>query len=186
MAEIFFTSDTHFGHNKEFLYSKRGFSSAIEHGETIVENWNSIVKPGDDVWHLGDLMLSKENEELAKKWVSSLNGNIHLIIGNHDTDARIEMYKNELKNIVSIDFGARFRYNGLSFWMYHYPMYTKNEGHPEDNIKTSLLCLHGHTHQTTNFTGDIKNVYHVGLDSHNNTPVNIEDVIKDFKTVFYK
>ena len=35
---IYFTSDTHFCHDKEFLYKPRGFSSIEEHDKTVVEN----------------------------------------------------------------------------------------------------------------------------------------------------
>ena len=38
MSEIFFTSDTHFNHNQDFVYGTRGFQNSIEMGETIVEH----------------------------------------------------------------------------------------------------------------------------------------------------
>ena len=47
MNDIFFTSDTHFFHSKEFLYGPRSFQNEIEMNEAIVERWNSVVKNGD-------------------------------------------------------------------------------------------------------------------------------------------
>ena len=76
---IYFTSDTHFCHNRPFLYEPRGFKSIEEHDETIVTNWNSIVKPEDEVYHLGDVMLI--DNEKGIKYLKSLNGKIHLILG---------------------------------------------------------------------------------------------------------
>ena len=48
--DIWFTSDLHLSHNKEFLYKPRGFSSVEEMNETIIENWNSLVSWDDEVW----------------------------------------------------------------------------------------------------------------------------------------
>lgn len=35
---IYFTADLHFGHNKEFIYKKRGFNSVDEMNNKIIEN----------------------------------------------------------------------------------------------------------------------------------------------------
>ena len=37
---IWFTSDLHFCHDKEFLYKPRGFNSIEEHDTAIIQNWN--------------------------------------------------------------------------------------------------------------------------------------------------
>ena len=84
--EIWFSSDTHFGHNKEFLYGPRGFSNVEEMNEAIIERWNKVVKPDDIVYHLGDTMLN--DNEKGIECMHRLNGEIFLIWGNHDTDAR--------------------------------------------------------------------------------------------------
>ena len=42
--KIWFTSDTHFGHIKDFLWSPRGFYSIQEHDEAIIHNWNEVIK----------------------------------------------------------------------------------------------------------------------------------------------
>lgn len=58
---IYVTSDTHFCHNKPFIYEDRGFKNIEEMNDTIIENWNKLVKPDDTVIHLGDVMLN-DNE----------------------------------------------------------------------------------------------------------------------------
>ena len=83
---IFFTSDTHFCHNQEFLYKPRGFSSIQEMNEAVVERWNSVVKPDDEVWHLGDMALGDIDD--ACKYINQLNGTIRWIRGNHCTEDR--------------------------------------------------------------------------------------------------
>lgn len=180
--DIFITSDTHFGHDKDFLFGPRGFSSWMEHGEAIVRNWNSIVKPGDDVWHLGDVMLSKHNETQALEWVNSLNGNIHLILGNHDTDSRISILKDACPNIVSYDYAYRMKVSGVNMFLSHFPALTSNEGHGH-NIYNSIISVHGHTHQKDTFVDNIC-MYHAGMDSHGCFPVNIDEIVSDIKKNF--
>ncbi len=181
MNEIFFTSDTHFGHRPEFLWKPRGFSSVEEMDEAIIENWNKVVKPGDIVYHLGDTMLNDNVHGL--ECFKRLNGQIFLIYGNHDTNAR--------KNLLFTDDRTRhkmlggwyawlIKYGKLSIYMSHYPTLTSN--YDEKHFSQHVLSLHGHTHQRTNWL-DPKNpfLYHVGLDSHNNTPVHIDEVITDIR-----
>jgi len=45
-----------------------------------------------------------------------------------------------------------------------------------------VINLHGHTHQQTNFLQpDNPFMYHVGMDSHNCTPVHIDEVMTDIR-----
>ena len=181
--KIWFTSDTHFCHNKPFLYEPRGFKSIEEHDETIVRNWNSIVKPEDEVYHLGDVMLI--DNEKGIKYLKSLNGKIHLILGNHCTDTRIELYK-QCPNIVSIDYAKEIKIGKNYFWLCHYPTITANY---DDNKPWAkhLINIYGHTHQTEKFykikeTLEINPyMYCVCLDAHNNRPVELNEIIEDIK-----
>ena len=104
-GKIFLTSDTHFGHDREFLWGPRGFKSSREHDEAVIANWNSVVGPEDTVYVLGDLMLG--NNEYGKSCIERLNGNICLIRGNHDTDRRwFEVYP-ELPNVRRLGWPLR-------------------------------------------------------------------------------
>ena len=53
---IWFTSDTHFFHNKNFVYEPRGFTSVEEMNEEIVKRWNEKVGPNDIIYLLGDII----------------------------------------------------------------------------------------------------------------------------------
>ena len=117
MSKIFVTSDLHFCHDRAFLYGPRGFETVAEHNETIVSNWNKVVSPEDDVYVLGDLMLN--DNETACEYIKQLNGRIHIVRGNHDTDARIARYK-ELPNVVEIVDAARLKYNKYHHLHIHY------------------------------------------------------------------
>jgi len=97
MNNIYFCSDIHFGHRRGFLYEPRGFISIEEHDAAIIENWNKVVKYNDCVFLLGDLMLN--NNENGIKKLNMLNGTIYYIRGNHDSNARCVLYKEQTNMI---------------------------------------------------------------------------------------
>lgn len=68
IPKVFFTSDTHFSQERTFKFSRRPFNNVKEMDETIIANWNNLVKENDTVFHLGDF----GNYSLVEK----LNGNI--------------------------------------------------------------------------------------------------------------
>lgn len=181
--KIWFTSDTHFGHIKDFLWSPRGFNSIEEHDEVVIKNWNELVNPEDEVYHLGDVMLN--DNEHGLKCINRLNGKIHLIVGNHDTNTKIELYK-QCPNIVSIDYAKEIKIGKNYFWLCHYPTITANY---DDNKPWAkhLINIYGHTHQTEKFykvkeTLEINPyMYCVCLDAHNNKPVELNEIIEDIK-----
>jgi len=174
MSNIYITSDLHFSHDREFVYKPRGFSNIYEMNKAIVERWNNIVQPDDIVYVLGDIMLNDNEQGL--KLLKSLKGEIHIVLGNHDTATREALYKN-CENVVEVALAARLKYKGYHFFMTHYPCLTGNL--EKESLKQCTCNLYGHTHQTTNFYQDIPFVYHVGVDSHNCTPVHIDQIIED-------
>ena len=55
MGNIYFTSDLHFGHNRDFIFGPRGFTNVQDHDETIIKTWNALVQPDDNVYILGTM-----------------------------------------------------------------------------------------------------------------------------------
>lgn len=175
---VFFTSDLHFGHEKEFLFGPRGFDSVSSHASGIIQNWNSVVTEEDDVYVLGDMMLNDDDFGIA--CIKALKGKIHIIVGNHDSAKRIEKYE-EIHNVVSVSFADRVKINGFTFFLSHYPTITSNSDEDKP-IKARVINLCGHTHTKDRFADMDKGfIYHVELDAHNNTPVTAEEIIKDIK-----
>lgn len=175
---IYITSDTHFCHNKEFLYGPRGFSNLFQMNEAIVKNWNNIVTNNDAVYLLGDVMLN--NNEEGARLLKSLKGQIHIILGNHDTDARLAVY-GDCYNVVETVFSTKLKYNGYHFYLSHYPTITSSFD-LDKPLKARLINLCGHSHIQDPFADwDRYNapIYHCELDAHNNTPVSIEKIISD-------
>ena len=78
----FFISDTHFGHKNCMAFDNRPFATVEEGDAAIINNWNKAVSYNDDVYLLGDMSWYYATKTL--KILNNLNGNIHLIKGNHD------------------------------------------------------------------------------------------------------
>ncbi len=173
---IWITADLHFCHNKEFIYGARGFTSVDQMNETIIDNWNNLVNPEDEVYVLGDIML-EDNMKGIECW-NQLIGNKHIILGNHDSFSRAKLYKQCPKTRVE-GYGLPKQYKGNNFFLSHYPTITWNmdEG-PSMSNKVINLC--GHIHTKDRFCDFDKGlIYHVELDSHNMRPVTIESILKD-------
>lgn len=181
--DIWVISDTHFNHANILKFTDntgkiiRGdkFSSTKEMDEFMVDRWNSVVKPGDKVYHLGDVMFG-DPEYFAKLW-TKLNGSKRLIVGNHD----------HIKYLSSGGFFAKvqmwrmFPEFGLLFT--HVPIHPSNlrvfvaEGeYTEGDVGTvqkTFLNVHGHIHQNPSPEGPYRNM---SVEAINYTPVNIEDL----------
>lgn len=178
MGQIFITSDLHFGHNQPFLYEPRGFSSIEEHDEAIIENWNNVITPNDTVIILGDLMLN-DNESGIKK-LRKLNGHKVIILGNHDSANREELYEN-LWDTEVIGWASPFKYKGYNFYLSHYPCLVSNYD-KEKPLKNRTICISGHTH-TKDRWHDWGNglIYHAELDAHDNKPKLLDEIIEEVK-----
>ena len=139
--------------------------------EEQIRKWNEIVKPEDEVWFLGDGMMN--DNAAGATCFSKLNGKIHIVTGNHDTSARIEIYK---QLGFDVQDGKRLSYKKKSFILTHEPMITSN-----GKFKgwRDTINIHGHTHQTSNFTEGHHLMYHAGVDSHDGYPVSLDQIIEE-------
>jgi calcineurin-like phosphoesterase family protein len=134
MADVFFTSDTHFGHmgvckfmRDDGVTKLRPWDSPEEMDEAMVKLWNETVKPTDKVYHLGDVVINRK----ALKIMSRLNGDKVLIKGNHDI-FRLEDYTEHFRDIR-----AYHVTNGMI--LSHIPVH-------ESNLYRFGTNIHGHTH----------------------------------------
>ena len=179
MSKIWVTSDLHLCHNQEFVYKPRGFNSIEEMNEAIVERWNKVVDPSDEVFNLGDFAMN--DVDAAIPYINRLNGKMYWIIGNHDTEKKIDKIMDECDSLWNLGHAYQFKYNKkYSIYLSHYPTLTAN--YDEKHFSQHVLALHGHTHQRTNWINP-KNpfTYHVGMDSHDCTPILLDEVIADIK-----
>jgi calcineurin-like phosphoesterase family protein len=173
---IYFISDTHFNHDREFVYGPRGFESIGEMNEALIKNWNETVTDEDDIYVLGDFFLGT-NEEFIHETLMKLNGQIHLIYGNHDTPKKIELYENTCKNIKCEGYATKIKYKKREFYLSHYPTLTASL---EQDPNRAVINLFGHTHSKEKFYEDRPYMYNVAADAHDNRPVSIDTIINDF------
>ena len=80
--KVFFTSDTHFFHTNIIKYCSRPFKDVDEMNAELISRWNAVVGKDDIVWHLGDFAFGNKNH--VSEILPKLNGNINLVMGNHD------------------------------------------------------------------------------------------------------
>lgn len=175
VSKIFFTSDTHFNHDREFVYSPRGFKTIQEMNGTLVKNWNETVGNDDDIYVLGDFFLGTDFNYIQEV-LNKLNGRIHLVTGNHDTPSKITEYTS-WNNIVEIADALRIRYKKREFFLCHYPVLTASL---EQDPDKAVINLFGHTHSKDKFYEDRPYMYNVAVDANDNKPVEIEEILTAF------
>jgi calcineurin-like phosphoesterase family protein len=175
MPMIWLTSDLHLGHDKDFIWKARGFESIEEHDAFIMYHWNKRANEDDDIYVLGDMVMG-DHSNIEK--IRQLKGRIHLIRGNHDTDARMKKYA-ELDNIVEICEGKFMRYKKYFLFLSHFPSITDNV--EKETLREATLNLFGHTHQESHFYGDNPYMYNVGIDAHNGYIILLDDILTEMK-----
>lgn len=174
--KIFFTADTHFGHENIMSFCKRPFKSIEEHDKALVDNWNSVVGSKDIVFHLGDFAFG--DRKFVSKIVSQLNGKIWLILGNHD-------YKNISKSMDELFWKVSnqtlIQINGQQILLNHYPFLC----YAGVYSKTPTWQLYGHVHTGPKSIGkDDQRVYEltfpmqydVGVDNNEYAPISFEKI----------
>lgn len=183
MSKIFVCSDLHFNHDRQFVWGVRGFNSVEEMNEAIIERHNSKVNPEDEVYICGDLCLGGCVEGITARnqaLIERLNGRIHIILGNHDTPARIEMYR-MCKNVVEVVYATMIHYRGYHFYLSHFPTLTANLD-DDKPLKARVINICGHSHAEDKFIDMDKGlIYHAELDAHSCYPVLLDTIIEDIK-----
>ena len=163
MTKFYVIGDTHFGHANILNFKRsngepiREFPSIEEHDEALVKNWNSVVKPDDHVYHLGDVVMNKKHLGICMR----LNGHKRLVMGNHD------IY--DAKEYMNAGFKKLHAYRVFpkeGYILSHMPL------HPA-SIKEGWTNVHGHTHSNYvyNDDGDLDDRYmNVSCEAVNYTP----------------
>lgn len=175
---IWLCSDWHFSHNKDFLLNPRGFDNSDEMNEEIVKRHNELVAPDDIVYCLGDVMLGGDFEKSAE-YVKRMNGIKYLAIGNHDTDNKIKMYK-EQNLFEDIQFGYRLRYKKKSIVLTHYPTLVENF-----DSAVKIVNIHGHTHNVASWNPDLPFCYNVCMEATNCKPILLDNILEEFKLCWH-
>lgn len=163
----FFTSDTHLGHANIIKHCNRPFASVGEMDGVIIANWNAVVRPGDDVWHLGDF--AHRNSKSASSYLARLAGRKHLIWGNHDSAET-----RGLSGWSSSRAMAEIAVDGTRIVLLHYAMKVWPRSHH------GALHFYGHSHGT--LPGDGQSL-DVGVDCWDLRPVRLAEIGRRLATL---
>jgi calcineurin-like phosphoesterase family protein len=155
---ILFTSDTHFGDHRVLNLYPRPFATAAEMDEGLVERWNAVCSPDDEVWHLGDFARTGAR---AAAILPRLNGRKHLILGNNDPSVVGEGWE-------SVAPYAEIEREGTLLVLCHYPFRSWNGQH------RGSWNLHGHSHGRL---APLPRQWDVGVDANGYAPVTLDEVV---------
>lgn len=160
--KIWFTADTHFGHERIMQLSKRPFKTVEEMSWEMIKNWNEVVKRRDVVYHLGDFG--------DAEYVKHLNGQIVLLKGNYETPEVCEELQSEGVELMRPE-DTSMNIGGLDFELIHAPV---------DDVTTlqasqeGLFYLFGHIHKLQMVK---TNGLNVGVDCHDFRPIDVLTVL---------
>lgn len=157
-----FTSDTHFGDPRILRIDRRPFRDLPSHDAALIANWNAVVAPEDEVWHLGDFALGPSDEAVAGI-LAGLNGTKHLIVGNNDGPGTVAA-----PGWASVAHYAELTVDDRRLVLCHYAFRTWNR------MGSGVIDLHGHSH------GKLKPMprqYDVGVDAQGFAPVQVATIL---------
>ena len=98
--QVYFTSDWHLGHQKNFIWEARGYSSYEEHTNSIIDITNSIVHPTDILFMLGDFCLNTPIEKFHE-YIARINcGSLWMLWGNHNNPHEKQIYRPLTKKLA--------------------------------------------------------------------------------------
>lgn len=188
----FYSADPHYGHQNVILYCQRPFKTLDEMHFELVKRWNAVVRPEDEAWILGDFSL---RFEFVENFLPLLQGQIHLVDGNHDKCHPASTRKNPGKaqkmreaylkaGFKSIQEKTTHRIGKHEVTLHHFPF--KGAGDPQSRTYQERYTehrpedkgqwlLHGHVHHHWLRKGRCINV---GVDVWNFTPVQDTEIEK--------
>lgn len=181
--QTWFTSDEHHGHfnamtgwaGMKGAQRPRPWVTLEGMTEGLIDRHNSVVRPGDNVYHLGDMFWRTLGVEKALHIMRRLNGNHYYVRGNHEEimDAQNDFYHPLLTGqFVWIKERAKIRPDKRypSIVLDHYA------GRVWDGSYKGNFQLYGHSHgNIPNFNRSMD----VGVDagSNNWTPVSLDQIV---------
>jgi len=133
----------------------------------MVVEWNTIIKPEDLVYVLGDVAFMSAAD--ATKLLKQMNGRKILVEGNHDVkqlkDQKFRDCFEEIHKYLEIN------YAGRKIVMFHYPIHFEwNQAH------RGSIHFHGHLHGNPSGLEEFR-ARDVGYDSTGQIAILMEDAI---------
>lgn len=165
MPNVLVVSDHHFDHANILNFKKpdgsplRVFKDVSHMNEYMVERHNSIVRPQDKVYFLGDVAI----KDTGINYLKRLNGHKRLILGNHDY-ANMRLYQPYFEAIYSSRMLDKMLFT-------HIPVHPLSLG-------KAIANVHGHTHAGLSDDHFGKQYFNVCVEVLDYTPISLEDLKK--------
>lgn len=133
-GRVLFTADLHLGHANIIKSCNRPFADVGEMDRYLIDMWNTVVAPRDTVYMLGDFANWRLKSPALLEYFDALQGDKHLIIGNHDHDATKAL------PWASVAHRSFVKIDGQELILDHYAGRTWNKSHH------GSVQLFGHSH----------------------------------------
>lgn len=182
---MYFTADLHFAHARIIEFVGRPFPDVAAMDAGLVDAWNDVVRPNDEVWVLGDVTL---RHPTGLTPVARLHGHKVLVPGNHDRCWHGHGPQSLAHRDSYLDAGfARILDHptvviaGYDVRVSHFPYrgsgdHTDHERFSDDRlVDDGRWLLHGHVHAAWRQRGHQLNV---GVDAWAGRPVHADTLAR--------
>lgn len=176
---IWFTSDTHFGHENIIRFCDRPWKSADEMNDALIEVINERVAPDDILYHLGDFSF-KMSQDAARDVRRRIRcREIHWVPGNHDWDwGKTDLAGTFVVEPAIVALGCE---GAPELVLCHYPIMDW------PGLGRGAIHLHGHIHATRAYNEEMRAErllrYDVGVDANGYVPASLDEILAFFDGV---
>ena len=140
----YYISDLHLSHANVIKFDSRPYDTIEEMETDFISRWNNQVSNGDHVYLLGDFIWKAGSDEWLRI-IRKLNGNIHLILGNHDPRQYSTGVQKALAEITSYkELNEKVDGKDYRLVLSHYAILSYY-----GSCYSQTFHLHGHTHVTS-------------------------------------
>ena len=141
---MYVTSDTHFGHNQEFIYKNRGYEDPISMNVDMIASINNIVGENGILLHLGDFSLNTTLPDYIEIIRSLKIKELWMLYGNHNSPHFNFHQYNEIDDITCKVYNKGYywtmRHARKQYVCSHFPFQIW------DDQSKNVMHLHGHCH----------------------------------------
>jgi calcineurin-like phosphoesterase family protein len=154
--KVHFWGDPHLGHNRDFIWGARGYTSAKDHTDSQIDTVNNFVRKDDILIMLGDLCLNSDHTQVNDYLDRIQCRNLVSVWGNHNNPHEKTIYRPErdkltiypvqwvypvkYKNMTYIGHYHEMTVNGQFIVLCHYPFMSWNQ------LMHGAWMLCGHEH----------------------------------------
>ena len=171
---VWITSDTHFYHTnvvslEREMLDKAGYSyiqTVEQYNEMVVRNINRFVNPSDTLYILGDFCFGDFTK--VKEMYDKLNGNVIILLGNHDNYSTYAAMKHGIKHVKEGPIYLRDSKGKII--LSHCPV-------QEAYHNPFVYNLHGHLHGSI-LAPEMGNFINVSMSVNNFEPLSLDKLKK--------